>query len=218
MLPRLGSANIIQSNAIKILGVTLTENVSWDTQAEHVQSVVKGIIGVLQRFSSSLDTVARLKVFNAFILPHITYCLPVWGNGLATATSKLGRFLIQSERIILNSSAAELNESVFSSTAILPFYYLVFLKNVKHIFKLRQTETHLQYICSGLLKNSSFQSKRSREGRKFYVHRLARKCNEQFFQYKAVLDQNSQPPLLTSQTNFIQFTCTLNKYITSKLT
>ena len=188
MLLRLGSANIIQSNAIKILGVTLTDNLSWDTQAEHVQSVVKSMIEVLQRFSSSLDTVARLKVFNAFILPHITYCFPVWGNGSATATSIRGRFLIQSVCNMLNNSAAKLNESVFSSAGILPFYYLVFLKNVKLIFKLRQTETHLQYLCSGLLKDSSFQSTRSREGRKFNVHRQARKCNEQCFLYKAVLD------------------------------
>ena len=174
----LGSANIIQPNAIKILGVTLTDNLSWDTRAKHVQSVVNSMIGVLRRFSSSLNTDARLKIFNAFILPPITYCLPVWGNGSATATSKLDRCLLQSVRIILNNSAAELNESIFSSTAIFQFYYLVFLKNVKCIFKLLQTETHLQYLCSGLLKDSSICSS---EGRKFYALRHVLKCDEQYF-------------------------------------
>ena len=182
LLLRLGSANIIQSNAIKILGVSLTDNFSWDTQVKHVQSVVNSTIGVLRRFSSSLNTDARLKIFNAFILPRITYCLPVWGNGSATATSKLDRCLLQSVRILL------------------------------------QKETHLQYLCSGLLKDSSSQSTRSSEGCKFYALRYIRKCDEQCFQYKAVLfDWNSLPPLLTSQTNFNQFICTLNKYITSKL-
>ena len=152
LLLRLGSANIIQSNAIKILGVKLTDNLSWDTQVKHVQSVVNSMIGVLRRFSASLNTDARLKIFNAFILPRITYCLPVWGNGSVTATSKLDRCLLQSVRIMLNSSAAELNESVFSSTAILPFYCLVFLKKFKCIFKLLQTDTHLRYLYSGLLK------------------------------------------------------------------
>ena len=45
-----------------------------------------------------------------------------------------------------------------------------------------------------------------------------KKCDEQCFQYKAVFDWNSLPLLLTSQTNFSQLICTLNKYITSKLT
>ena len=44
--------------------------------------------------------------------------------------------------------------TLFSSTAILPFCYLVFLKNVKCIFKLLPTKTHLQYLSFGLLKDS----------------------------------------------------------------
>ena len=176
---QLGSANIIKSNAI-----TLTDNLSWDTQAKHVQSVVNSMIGALRCLSSSLDTDARLKIFNEFMLPRIAYCLPVWSNGSATATPKLDRCLLKSVRIILNNSAAELSESVVSSTVIyiLLFYYLVFLKNVKYIFKLLQTETHLQYLCSGLLKDLSSQLTRNSEGHKFYVLRHALKCDEQCFQ------------------------------------
>ena len=127
-------------------------------------------------------------LYNAFLLPRITYCLPDWGNRSATATSKLDRCLLQSVRIILKNSAAELSESVFSSRAMLPFYYLVFLKNVKCIFKLLQTETYLQYLCSGLLKGSSFQSTCSSEGCKFCALQNARKCDEQYFQFKAAFD------------------------------
>ena len=67
----IGSASIIQSNAIKMFGVTLTDNLSWNTQAKQVQSVVNSMIGVLQRFSSSLNTDAQLKILNAFILPSL---------------------------------------------------------------------------------------------------------------------------------------------------
>ena len=100
----LGNANIMQSNAINILGVTLTDNLSWDTQVKHVQSVVNNMIGVLRRFSSSIKTDARLKIFNTFILPCITYYLPVWGNGSAT-TSNLDHCFLHSVRNILNNSA-----------------------------------------------------------------------------------------------------------------
>ena len=60
LLLRLGSANIIQSNAIKILGVKLTDNLSWDTQVKHVQSVVNSMIGL---------------VFCDVFLPHLTRML-----------------------------------------------------------------------------------------------------------------------------------------------
>ena len=44
LLLRLGSANIIQSNTIKILGVTLNDNLGWTTQSKYMQSVVNNII------------------------------------------------------------------------------------------------------------------------------------------------------------------------------
>ena len=57
-------------------------------------------------------------------------------------------------------------------------------------FQTPAKKTHLQYLCSGLLKDSLSQSTHSSEGCKLYALRHARKCNEQCFQYKAVFNWN----------------------------
>ena len=85
LLLRLNNAPVAQVHTIKILGVTLSDDLSWNIHAKAVRSSVNSMIGVLRRFSPSLNTDARLKIFNAFILPRITYCLPVWGKRLCNS-------------------------------------------------------------------------------------------------------------------------------------
>jgi hypothetical protein len=215
---RLGTTPIVQTNATKILGVTLTDDLSWDTHAKSIRSSVNSMVGILRRFSSSLNTDTRLKIFNAFILPRITYCLPVWGNGSATATAGLDRTLLRSARIILNSSTAVLDSSVFSSTAIMPFSHLVFSKNVICIFKLLLNQTHSQYLCSDLLKDLVTHSTRSSDGRKFYSLRHKRQRDELCFQCRAIRDWNSLPASVTKSTKLNSFQNSITYIIQSKLT
>ena len=63
-----------------ILGVIITSNLSWAMQADKVRSKMNGHLGVLRCFGQLLNYRSRLQLFNAFIKPVLTYCLPVWGN------------------------------------------------------------------------------------------------------------------------------------------
>ena len=56
---------------LKILGVTFSDDLSWHCHSSHIKSRVNGMIKSLQRVSGCLNTVARVQILNAFILPHI---------------------------------------------------------------------------------------------------------------------------------------------------
>ena len=214
---RLSDAPVTQCNCIKILGVTLSDDLKWNTHSKHVRSCVNGMVGVLQRFGPSLNMDARLKIFNTFILPRITYCLPVWGNGSATVASGLSRTLLRSARFVSNNPSAELNKATFLSTGILSFPELVFTKNVTCLFKLLQYQSYPMYLCSELLKSSISQSTRSSEGRKFYTMIHKRQSDEHCFQCQAIRHWNSLPASITSLTNLGSFKNLLSKHILSQM-
>ena len=41
---------------------------------------MNGRLGVLKRFGQLINYKTRKQLFNAFIKPVLTYCMPVWGN------------------------------------------------------------------------------------------------------------------------------------------
>ena len=66
------------------------------------------MIGVINRFGTSVNCNTRTRVLTAFLLPKLTYCLPVWSaiNGKA-----IDRVLLRVARVVLHSKTAVLNPS-----------------------------------------------------------------------------------------------------------
>ena len=75
--------------SVKILGITILNDLSWDCHAASVRIrvKVKGMIGVIQRLGSLFNTDTGHKIFTAFVVPRPNFCLPVWGNGSATSAN-----------------------------------------------------------------------------------------------------------------------------------
>ena len=72
-----GDDEILPSNSVKILGVTVDTHLSWDT---HVGTVVRRcnciLIG-LARLRHKLPKCTRKLIVQALVFPHIRYCLTV---------------------------------------------------------------------------------------------------------------------------------------------
>ena len=124
------SANVRKSNAslppillygrslsvaeqIIVLVVTIDSNLDWSAQCAKVRGKINGRLSVLRRFSTSLNTCRRRQVFNAFVKPHLTYCLPVWGNISVTEQHLFDKTLIHCSRFILNNPNINFNSQVF---------------------------------------------------------------------------------------------------------
>ena len=67
--------------SVKILGITISNDLSWDCHAASVRAKVNGMIGAIQRLGSSLNTDTRPQNFHCLrcstsqILP---FCLGQW--------------------------------------------------------------------------------------------------------------------------------------------
>ena len=61
-----------QSQSIKILGVTLDENLIFKDHLRSVCKKVAGMIGVLRRLKNLIPVNAKLLLYKSAIMPHLT--------------------------------------------------------------------------------------------------------------------------------------------------
>ena len=79
------------------------------------------MIGVLNRLGTSLNFTSRQRIFEAFILPTITYCLPVWSNSGKSAEKAMDVVLLSTARVLQNNKNVHLNTSTHTVIGLLPF-------------------------------------------------------------------------------------------------
>ena len=85
----LDNSKIDYVQSAKILGITISNDLSWVCHATSVRAKVNGMIGIIQRLGSSLNTDTRHKILTAFVAPRLNFCLPVKVNGSATSANSL---------------------------------------------------------------------------------------------------------------------------------
>ena len=64
----------------QFLGVWVDEGLRWTGQIGQVRAKVGRLLGVLGRARSVLGGGALLSLYNGLVLPHLQYCLMVWGD------------------------------------------------------------------------------------------------------------------------------------------
>ena len=126
-LLRVGESCIQYVMALKILGVTLSSDLSWQDYTRAVCSKLSRKLGVLRRFGSSLDTKTRGHVHKAYIKPDLDYCLPVWGNHGTAQTTTVNKLLTRAKHKIMRNNSTELANSDCNLFCISDFNDIVFL-------------------------------------------------------------------------------------------
>lgn len=76
------NVNIERVNEIKFLGVILDHKICWKPHIKYVQGKLARSIAVLGKTRQIFSQRALYILYYALILPHLSYCLEVWGNTL----------------------------------------------------------------------------------------------------------------------------------------
>ena len=95
-----GSSTVQPSQSVKILGVTMDKNLSWES---HVSTVVKrcyACICGLSKFSNKLTKNVKKSLFEALVFPHLQYCLTVWGSCSSTQRYRIQKIINHCARIV----------------------------------------------------------------------------------------------------------------------
>ena len=84
----------------KFLGVWVDENLKWTSHIEKVRGKIGRLVGILGRTSSVLGGQQLLMLYNALVLPHLQYCLMVWGDFREGGNKLLGDSLLRHQKTL----------------------------------------------------------------------------------------------------------------------
>lgn len=76
-------------NEIKILGVTFSACLSWDTHISNIRKKLSSATGALARTRSLLPSKVKLKLCFALFESHLNYCSLVWATTTKTNITKI---------------------------------------------------------------------------------------------------------------------------------
>ena len=115
-------------------------------------------------FGCMLDSLTCQRVFNAFIMSHILYSLPVWGNLPVSHCHLFDRKLLRCAKMIQQNVHAELDNNTFIATGILPFRQFIFIRNVCVVFKILSNNECQRYFHTNCFYDVSQHITRQHDG------------------------------------------------------
>ena len=77
---RVGGEEIRRVEGARFLGVWVDARLGWAGQVSRVRVKVGQLLGILWRAGAVLSGGALLSLYNGLVLPHLQYCLMVWGD------------------------------------------------------------------------------------------------------------------------------------------
>ena len=141
----IGNESISRVEGAKFLGIWVDEGLKWSEQIEKVKSKVGRLLGVLGRASGTLGADSILRLYNALVLPHLQYCLMVWGDFEEGRNKKLGESLLRYQKKFMGLIAGKTGR--FHSD---PIFSQLHLLKIGDLYK-QQLRVHAWKFLKGKL-------------------------------------------------------------------
>ena len=90
----IGGERVKWAVGVRFLGVWVDRGLSW---VDHIQGVTfntRQLLGIMGRASGVLNGGFLLSLYNGMVLPHLQYCLMVWGDFKAGLNKTRGEALL----------------------------------------------------------------------------------------------------------------------------
>ena len=114
----------------KDLGVIFSSDHSWSSHYSKVSSKAYSVLSLIRRtFNCNLLTGCKHKLYVTLILPHLTYCSPVWRPSLIKDIVLLEKIQHRATKYILNHTSATYKDRL-KSLKLLPLMYQFELNDI----------------------------------------------------------------------------------------
>ena len=110
-----------ESFSERLLGVTINNDLSWNTQVENVIQIYNTFLYLLFRIKVFLSFQNRTRFYNAYILPHFDLCCVIWGNCTSVIEDKLVKLQKRAARAILDVEFTVPSETMFTQLKWMTF-------------------------------------------------------------------------------------------------
>lgn len=148
-------------NSIKFLGIMIDSKISWELHSIHIRKKISKGMGIISKAKKYLRKPTLLTLYNAFILPYITYGIEVWGSLIHSFASPIVILQKRILRIISSSSRLAPSFPLFQSSYQLPFYKLYTSKVFIFMYKVEKG-IHPRIITDMFVKNENIHNLNTR--------------------------------------------------------
>ena len=102
-----GGEEIKRADGARFLGVWVDERLRWSEQVSKVKRKISQLVGVLGRARTALDGGSLLTLYNSLVLPHLQYCLMIWGDFTGDLNGSLGQAILSFQKRLVGMIAGE---------------------------------------------------------------------------------------------------------------
>ena len=102
-----GEEEIRRVKGARFLGVWVDELLRWTEHVGKVKSKTAQLLGVLGRARGVLHGDCLRVLYNSLVLPHLQYCLLVWGDFKGDGNSSLGRAILSHQKRLVGVIAGK---------------------------------------------------------------------------------------------------------------
>lgn len=114
-----------RSSSVKYLGVIIDDQLKFKYHINSIVATCNRILGILHRAKFFLNKDLLLLLYNALILPHLTYCSVIWGSNFKTNLIPLVTMQKRAIRLITNSNYLAHTSSLFRELRLLKLHDIV---------------------------------------------------------------------------------------------
>lgn len=181
-----------QETSSKFLGIQIDENLNWLKHINVVSSKVLKIIGILYRLKNQLPCNLLRTIYYSLILPHLTYCITVWGHSRSRARTRLETLQKKSIRLASKVKYNSHCGPLFKKYKLLSLSDLFILSCCKMYIRF-QRKTLPRYLSDQLKSISQIHSHATRQQNNAYVPLCKRSFLIQNFNQKVPKAWNQIP-------------------------
>ena len=184
-------------SSLHLLGVLISDNLSWNQHVSSVCIKINSMLGAIRRAGSVANANTRHRMFQTYVMPKFQYCLAICGNCSKTASLKLGHILERAVCIITGTGSAVLNKDTYTAYGILPFASLLLERDVCLLHKLLHSRANVPSTNSFSITRLSGCATRGFESNKLKEVKVKRKANRLCFICAATKHWNTLPITIT---------------------
>ena len=147
--------SLTEVRSTKFLGITIDSSLSWSDHIHNIHTTVSRTIGILYRLKNFISQNSLVILYNALILPYITYCNIVWGNCGSTKINPILTLQKRAVRLITSSQYLSPSNPLFRQLKTLKIEDLHTFQTA--VFMHKYTTNRLPKIFDGFF-HSEFHS------------------------------------------------------------
>ncbi len=151
----------------RYLGIEIDDQLNWNEHIANVTKKVRMNTSMIYKIGHAIDLRHRKMLYNAFVLPHVSYCLPIWGIGYKTHYSKLTVSLNAAARALVFAKIRGTNmELLYHSLSLLDFERLVFYNVAICMWRIqhKQAPSYLCQLFKPVNQRHSYGTRRATSG------------------------------------------------------